>query len=585
MSTDFSDSLTSVQAKLSIDGSKVLGSTYGSYRKLTQQEIDNAYASGFGIARAIVDRPANDMFRKWREWQAEAADISKIEKVEKRLKLKAAYARAQRYARKDGKAYIFIDDGRDATKSLTIAGGGEIRKVVMLKKSEVAEGDIDSDVMSEFYGLPVSYQLTGASDILEIHPSRMIMFKGDEAAKANGWAVDYDSVLARCFDSTRAYEMVAMNVADLTTEAKVDIVKVAGLSQIAQTPEGEQTLVKRGALLSQLKSSRGTVLLDKENEEWDQKRVSFATLPDIIDAMQIAVSGSAGIPRALLFGVTEGGMGSTGNLELSNYYDTIEAMQSDVGSDTELLDMLVVKTALGSVPDDVHYNWSPLWQESTETRTQNGERIAKLFGEVVSKQILSADMVAEPLVNALTEAGVAPGLEAVYAEWVAGGGEIDGDADDKIGGFVVGDAAPRSLYVYRKIKNAKEIYEWAKSQGFTDILDPSDMHVTICYSRQPIDWMSVHEDWTGDIEINGGARLLDKFGDNGEAKVLLFKSEGVEWRHSVFIEAGASYDFSEYQPHITISYGDMPDDAVPYTGRILLGPEVFEEVNDDWRGK
>ena len=46
-------------------------------------------------------------------------------------------------------------------------------------------------------------------------------------------------------------------------------------------------------------------------------------------------------------------------------------------------------------------------------------------------------------------------------------------------------------------------------------------------------------------------------------------------------------DFPEYQPHMTLTYAGLPagktvDDIVPYRGRILLGPEIFEEVSDNW---
>jgi hypothetical protein len=51
------------------------------------------------------------------------------------------------------------------------------------------------------------------------------------------------------------------------------------------------------------------------------------------------------------------------------------------------------------------------------------------------------------------------------------------------------------------------------------------------------------------------------------------------------VEKGASWDHPEYQPHITISCDDdAPELATvePYQGEILLGPEVFKEVIDDW---
>lgn len=50
-------------------------------------------------------------------------------------------------------------------------------------------------------------------------------------------------------------------------------------------------------------------------------------------------------------------------------------------------------------------------------------------------------------------------------------------------------------------------------------------------------------------------------------------------------QEGASWDWPEYQPHISISYdfeGDA-DKITPWLGEIKFGPEVFKPVNDNWK--
>jgi len=149
------------------------------------------------------------------------------------------------------------------------------------------------------------------------------------------------------------------------------------------------------------------------------------------------------------------------------------------------------------------------------------------------------------------------------------------------------DAAPRTLYVRRDVLNAAEIVKWAKAQGFTDIVP--DLHVTITYSRTPVDWMKMGDNWSdngkGGLTIPaGGPRLMEAFGDNGEAKVLSFASSALSWRHEDMKRSGASSDREEYQPHVTISYAaDGPDlsEVEPYRGKIELGPEIFEELRED----
>ena len=150
-------------------------------------------------------------------------------------------------------------------------------------------------------------------------------------------------------------------------------------------------------------------------------------------------------------------------------------------------------------------------------------------------------------------------------------------------------AKPRTLYVQRKVLNAAEIIKWAKAQGFPTTLPADDMHVTICFSRTPVDWMKIGEAWSnnddGGIEVKpGSVRLVERLGDKG-AVVLMFNSNDLAWRHEDFKRIGATWDHEEYQPHITITYdvGDFdPNMAEPYRGAIKLGPEIFEEVNENW---
>lgn len=179
-----------------------------------------------------------------------------------------------------------------------------------------------------------------------------------------------------------------------------------------------------------------------------------------------------------------------------------------------------------------------------------------------------------------------------------GAGPPPAEADTDPEEVLAEDAKPRSLYVRRDVLNAKEIVAWAKQQGFKSTLPAEQMHVTITFSRAPVDWMKMGAPWSshhGGDELHeaqitvaaGGPRLLDRLGPERKAVVLLFVCSELTWRHEEMKRAGASWDWPEYQPHVTISYeydGDV-DDVEPYRGPILLGPEIFEEVDEGWRDK
>ncbi len=149
----------------------------------------------------------------------------------------------------------------------------------------------------------------------------------------------------------------------------------------------------------------------------------------------------------------------------------------------------------------------------------------------------------------------------------------------------VKSSAPRTLYVSRKLKNGEEVLRWARSQGFQSLMPAQSLHVTIAYSKTKIDWMLVGEGWPfDDAEMTvgaGGPRVVEAMSDKGPI-ALLFASSKLSHRHHEIVEAGASWDHPDYQPHITLSYGDAGLDLTkiePYRGELVFGPEIFSEID------
>lgn len=144
---------------------------------------------------------------------------------------------------------------------------------------------------------------------------------------------------------------------------------------------------------------------------------------------------------------------------------------------------------------------------------------------------------------------------------------------------------PRTLYIRRDVLNADEIRAWAKSVGIDPVTSADEMHVTVAFSKTPMDWNKMGDPWGEKVEIDaGGPRAFERFGPMQDVLVLAFSSHSLYWRNREVLEYGGSWDFPEYQPHITLRYGftgELPDE--PYRGRIVLGPEIFEEIDENWR--
>ena len=228
--------------------------------------------------------------------------------------------------------------------------------------------------------------------------------------------------------------------------------------------------------------------------------------------------------------------------------------------------------------------------------------------------MLSTEALAEIAKNAMIESGRWPGCEAAFeanpdadepdpnanpddlktAEEVTAAAVENmrkkGAVNDAQAVALITDARPRSLYVSRKLLNAAEFLKWAKGQGFEATLPAADLHATVLYSHTPVDWLKMGSPWDendkGEVIVKpGGARIVEPLGDKG-AVVLLFNSSALSWRHEEMVRNGASHDFDDYQPHITITWA-KPDGldlatVEPYRGELRFGPEIFAEIDEEW---
>lgn len=586
------DGLTNVVANLGTSRDKAYSSAY-TVPMLSDMDVLNAYR-GAWLPRKIVEIPALDSCRQWRDWEGQPEQVDAIEAEEERLGVKGKVLQARIAARLFGGAALLIGTG-EANPALplnpeTVKRGG-IKYLTLIYKRQLSALNIETDPASPYFNQPSLWLLSGGVNSALIHPSRLVLFIGAStpdpglSASAPGWG---DPVLYSVFDAIRSADATAANIASLVFEAKVDTVGIPDLMNKLGDPGYETTLLKRWALAETGKGINGTLMHDAE-EQLGQKTASFASLPDVLDRFMQIVSGAADIPMTRLFGQSPAGMSATGESDLRNYYDRIKAAQSlEMEPALAVLDECLIRSALGSRPPEVDYDWCSLWQTSEKERADIGKVKADTIKTLRDTGIIPAEPLSEAAIEMLDQDGVLPGLQAAVEEYF---GEHPEELDpaetvpaDPVDSPDIGDSAPRTLYVRRDVLNAAEIIAWAKEQGFKTTLPAADLHVTVAYSRTPVDWMKMGSAWEAKIEVpEGGPRQMEAFGD---AKVLLFASNELQWRHAAMTEAGATWDHPEYQPNITISYAaDAPElSAVqPYRGKIVLGPEVFEEVKEDWQ--
>lgn len=144
----------------------------------------------------------------------------------------------------------------------------------------------------------------------------------------------------------------------------------------------------------------------------------------------------------------------------------------------------------------------------------------------------------------------------------------------------------KTLYVHRNLRNADDLIQWAKEQGFNSVIPAEKMHTTIAFSKGKVDWhsLAVQKDT---IAIPSGKRSVQVLGDQG-AIVLRFESDKLQQDWQNYRAVGATWDFDGYHPHVTITFEGFNgeyDKIIPYDGVLLFGPEIVEELNLKWKSQ
>lgn len=116
-------------------------------------------------------------------------------------------------------------------------------------------------------------------------------------------------------------------------------------------------------------------------------------------------------------------------------------------------------------------------------------------------------------------------------------------------------------------------------------LGADEMHATVMFSTKYIpdfEALGPELDWDGDFAG------FDMFGDDDADKALVLKftcSELQDRFDHIMTEYGASWDYDDFTPHITLSYdaGDVDIDSLPpFKGHITIVSEYGEDLELDW---
>lgn len=571
-----------------------------------------------GMMRKVIAVPAEDRVREWRDWQADQGDITAIEAEERRLGLQAKVQHAEILRGIGGGALILVTAGNHAEelKPGALAKGGLVA-VNVVSRWQISATEWEQDLADPLYGTPRMWRLQGQNGGTDIHPSRVVCFRGAPLPMGTALSLEQafwgDSRLLRVFREIQRSDDTQEWFAALVRKAKLLRIGIPDLDQ-----QDETRLNKRIEVIALGESSLNATVYrskggpDDGGEEITDYQVTWAGIPAMMDAFDQRIAAVSDIPFTRLTGRSPAGMNATGQHDTDNWHKSVKAGQTlELRPCLDQIDVALIPSA-GVSPDKATWAFAPLDTPSEKEQADTFKTTVDALEKLNLMGALPEEAFNELVQNLMAEREWLPGIDAVLAKFSDDerfGGAPDDDGTDPSaiveggdpdlagrGGARVpaaraandsrfNDATPKTLYVRRDVlpETVRALKAWAKEQGLPALQD--NLHVTVAYSLQPVDWIKMGQDWRdrdgkgGMIITEGGPRVVEPLGDR--TAVLMFASSDLSWRNREMRENGASWDYPDYQPHISLTGNPVDLSSVePFRGEIKLGAEIFEEIDE-----
>lgn len=367
------------------DKVKATGVSLTNHYRPDQASLETLYEAD-GLARRIVDAPAEAMTREWIEIEQYPKVLGMLEDAKAKQGVTDMLCWARLYG--GAIAVIGLDDSANLTQPVNEAAVKNVLFVRAYDRHQVTieQGDMDDDPLSRNFGMPKQYRviptLGGAPFV--VHHSRVMRMDGDRLpdralASNNYWGA---SILWAGFESVRDIAVAYHAAAHLVHEFTITQVGIENLSDLLQTEGGEATLIMRLLNLDLTKGYMKTVVTDA-NETYTRHNASVTGLPELLTKFAERLSSVTGIPLTVLMGQSPAGLNATGESDMRNWYDTIRAEQEDkLRGELEKLVKYALIATEGKEPADWHFAfrslWSPSEKEEEETKKMRAERVDRL---------------------------------------------------------------------------------------------------------------------------------------------------------------------------------------------------------------
>lgn len=339
------------------------------------------------IAKAIIEKPANEMMKNGFELQTQLdpEKVSKIMQTWTRTHTRERFLECLNWSRLYGGCLLvpMIEGQEDMSKPLdfdeimpdSYKGCFTVDRWCGVSPSLELVTDIDDPE----FGQPEYYTVSSApmNKAIKIHHSRVIKMIGRklpywEEIAENFWGA---SELEHVYTELKKRDDTSANISFLIFLANIRVFKMKDLGQLISMgdQQGLQRVYETMQSMNRLMCNTGTFAMDSD-DDFGTQQYTFTGINDVYESFMLDISGAAEIPIDKLFGRSPTGFNS-GEETLQNYYDTIQEKQETyVRPALEKLIKIITMSALGEIPDDMELVFNPIRRPSNMEKADLGQK-------------------------------------------------------------------------------------------------------------------------------------------------------------------------------------------------------------------
>lgn len=359
---------------------------------LMDAELETVYADD-GLGARVIDLLPDDMMKQgWhynftseKEGFEEKSKIYDV--VFKTIGASKKINQALKWARLYGGCLILLGvyDGETLDKPLNLNKVKNFENLKIIPRNNVMYGTMEWQMNPEepHYGqveyYPVSFYVGRQWQVQRVHYSRVIELHGIEIPSSEASIIPMEfrywgiSVIQRIQDRLKDLGASFGSLANLMHELSIGKYKYKDLAEIMSSEGGEKLVQNRLQAMDLMKSSFHSILMDTD-EEYVRDTLSFGGVSEVLYQFMMLTSASTGYPMTKLFGISPGGLNSTGDSDMYQYYDMVRAKQM-----TELLPILERLVHIISVWQNVEeptIEFNPLEQMTEKEQAELDEKKA-----------------------------------------------------------------------------------------------------------------------------------------------------------------------------------------------------------------